>query len=207
MNGNSNIRQKILIADDSEMNRMMLIEMLGDKYDIIEVENGRQAIDTLGLQYGEISLLLLDLMMPEMDGFEVLAYMNRYGRIEDVPVIIISAESGLAYIQRGYDFGVTDFISRPFDAAIVRRRVENTLLLSAKQRRLTSLVMDQLYEKQPPAHKYSLPYRRIPQRRERTAHSSYKRICGFAFKSAREKEEIRFDARDNRADFSRLITA
>lgn len=139
-------KQKVLIADDSMMNRALLIEMLGDDLDVIEVENGREAVEVLSAQSSEISLLLLDIMMPEMDGFEVLAYMNKYHWIEDVPVIIISSETSPSYIECAYDFGATDFISRPFDAVVVRRRVENTLLLFAKQRRLVGIVTEQLYE-------------------------------------------------------------
>lgn len=139
-------KRKVLIADDSMMNRALLIEMLGGDLEVIEVENGREAVEVLSAQSSEISLLLLDIMMPEMDGFEVLAYMNKYHWIEDVPVIIISSETAPSYIERAYDFGATDFISRPFDAVIVRRRVENTLLLFAKQRRLAGIVTEQLYE-------------------------------------------------------------
>ena len=122
------LKPKILIADDSAMNRAILVEMLGDGYDILEAENGREAVQIL--QSGsEIDLLLLDIMMPEMDGFEVLEQMKRCGWIEEVPVIMISAENGSAYVERAYDMGATDFIGRPFDMAIVRRRVTNTLML------------------------------------------------------------------------------
>lgn len=141
-------RQKVLVADDSEMNRELLIDMLEDEFDIVEAENGKVAVDILRESSAEISVLLLDIMMPEMDGFEVLAFMNRYHWIDDIPVIIISAENAPSYIERAYDFGVTDFINRPFDVAVVRRRVANTLLLTAKQRRLTGIVTEQLYEKQ-----------------------------------------------------------
>ena len=141
------LKPKILIADDSAMNRAMLVEMLGDGYDILEAENGREAVQIL--QSGsEIDLLLLDIMMPEMDGFEVLEQMKRYGWIEEVPVIMISAENGSAYVERAYDLGATDFISRPFDMAIVRRRVTNTLMLYTKQKQLVGLVAKQVYENQ-----------------------------------------------------------
>ncbi len=146
--GNNTDRQRVLIADDSEMNCMLLEEMLGDKFSVTTVENGRRAIDVLSDSASDISLLLLDLNMPEVDGFEVLACMNQYRWIDEVPVIVISAETDPAAIHRAYDLGVTDFISRPFDVAIVRRRVENALLLSANLRRLTSIVTDQIYENQ-----------------------------------------------------------
>ena len=140
-------KPKILIADDSAMNRAILVEMLGDGYDVIEAENGREAVRALQSE-PEIDLLLLDIMMPEMDGFEVLEQMNRYGWIEDVPVIMISAENGSAYIERAYDLGATDFIKRPFDMAVVRRRVTNTLMLYTKQKQLVGLVAQQVYENQ-----------------------------------------------------------
>ena len=141
------LKPKILIADDSAMNRAILVEMLGDGYDVIEAENGREAVRALQ-STPEIDLLLLDIMMPEMDGFEVLEQMKRYGWIEDVPVVMISAENGSAYVERAYDLGATDFISRPFDMAIVRRRVTNTLMLYTKQKQLVGLVARQVYENQ-----------------------------------------------------------
>ena len=141
------LKPKILIADDSAMNRAILVEMLGDGYDVIEAENGREAVRALQ-SAPEIDLLLLDIMMPEMDGFEVLEQMKRYGWIEDIPVVMISAENGSAYVERAYDLGATDFISRPFDMAIVRRRVTNTLMLYTKQKQLVSLVARQVHENQ-----------------------------------------------------------
>lgn len=141
------LKPKILIADDSAMNRAILVEMLGDGYDVIEAENGREAVRALQ-SVPEIDLLLLDIMMPEMDGFEVLKQMKHYGWIEDIPVIMISAENGSAYVERAYDLGATDFISRPFDMAIVRRRVTNTLMLYTKQKQLVGLVARQVYENQ-----------------------------------------------------------
>ena len=130
------------------MNRALLSEMLGEEFDIVEVENGAQAVATLQKHVEEISLVLLDIVMPVMDGFEVLAYMNKYRWIDDVPVIMISSESSPAYIERAYEFGVSDYISRPFDAAVVHRRVRNTIMLYAKQRKLTEMVADQIYEKE-----------------------------------------------------------
>ena len=129
------------------MNRAILVEMLGDGYDVIEAENGREAVRVLQ-SAPEIDLLLLDIMMPEMDGFEVLEQMKRYGWIDEVPVVMISAENGSAYVERAYDLGATDFISRPFDMAIVRRRVTNTLMLYTKQKQLVGLVARQVYENQ-----------------------------------------------------------
>lgn len=141
-------QQKILIVDDSEMNRDILSEMLGEEYEMIEAENGEQAIAVLQQHIAEISLVLLDIVMPVMDGYEVLAVMNSNRWIEDVPVIMISSESSPAMIDRAYELGVTDFISRPYDALIVRRRVVNTILLYAKQKKLENLVTEQIYEKE-----------------------------------------------------------
>lgn len=139
-------KQKILIVDDSEMNRSILADMLGKEYEIIEAEDGIEAVTILKKQESEISLVLLDVVMPRMDGFEVLEVMNKSNWIENIPVIMISAENGSAQIQKAYDLGVVDFITRPFDALIVHRRVVNTILLYAKQQKLIELVADQIYE-------------------------------------------------------------
>lgn len=141
-------KQKILIVDDSEMNRDLLMVILEDEYEIIQAKDGVQAVDYLQKHAEELSLILLDLVMPQMDGFEVLVYMNKEHWIENVPVVIISAEDAPAYIKRGYDLGVTDFIGKPFDANMVRRRVTNAILISAKQKRMTSIVSNQIYEKE-----------------------------------------------------------
>lgn len=140
--------QLILIADDSEMNRAILSEMLGHEFRILEAENGRECVNMLE-QYGTgISLILLDIFMPVMDGFEVLAYMTRGHWLDDVPVIMISSEDSEATVRHAYEMGVSDYISRPFDAKVVYRRVYNTIKLYTKQRRLISLVADQIYEKE-----------------------------------------------------------
>ena len=146
MNNLTQQKQKILIADDAEMNRELLVSILEDEYEIIQVKDGVQAVDCLQKHVEEISLLLLDLVMPQMDGFEVLVYMNKEHWIDNVPVIIISSEDSPAYIKRGYDLGVTDFIGKPFDVHMVRRRVTNAILLNAKQTRMRSIVSNQIYE-------------------------------------------------------------
>ena len=139
-------KQKILVVDDSEMNREILIAMLGDDFDIIVAENGMECMELLK-QYGkEISVVLLDIVMPLMDGFEVLTHMNRNRWIEDIPVIMISSEGSDAYIRRAFQLGVSDYISRPFDNRVVRQRVFNTIKLYSKQRRLIALVSDQIHE-------------------------------------------------------------
>lgn len=140
--------EKILIVDDSEMNRAMLTAILDKRYEILEAENGEAALVALKEHGVDISLVLLDIVMPKMDGFEVLAVMNETHIIEKIPVIMISAENGTSHIKRAYDLGVSDYISRPFDAEVVQKRVNNTLMLYAKQKRLVEMVTDQIYEKQ-----------------------------------------------------------
>lgn len=140
-------KERILIADDSAMNRAILTEMLGDGYEILEAEDGRQAVSILQTD-ASVDLLLLDIMMPNMDGFDVLTMMNKYHWIDEIPVIMISAENASSFVERAYDLGATDYISRPFDMAVVRRRVINTLMLYAKQKRLVRLVAEQVYEKE-----------------------------------------------------------
>lgn len=144
----SESRQTILIVDDAPMNRALLADMLGDEYEIIEAENGIEAVSILQSSVERIALVLLDIVMPEMDGLEVLAMMNSHGYISSTPVIMVSSETSSSVIKRAYDLGATDFISRPFDTYIVKRRVMNTLMLYAKQRTLVDMVEDQIYERQ-----------------------------------------------------------
>ena len=142
------IKQQILIVDDSEMNRAILTEMLKSEYKILEACNGEECLYMLQ-QYGTgISIVLLDIVMSKMDGFQVLSVMNRNHWIEDIPVVMISGEDSESYIRRAYEMGVSDYISRPFDAKIVYQRVSNTIKLYAKQRRLITLITDQIYEKE-----------------------------------------------------------
>lgn len=147
-NEQENIRQKILIVDDSEMNRSILADMLGEEFDIIEAVNGVEAVAYMRSHEDDLALVLLDIVMPQMDGFEVLEVMNRSHWIDAVPVIMISAEMTPTFVDRAYDLGVTDYISRPFDGRIVRRRVMNTIMLYAKQKKLTNMVTEQIYEKE-----------------------------------------------------------
>lgn len=142
------LRQQILIVDDSEMNRAILTEILQKDYRILNAEDGEQCIEILEQKGTAISLILLDLVMPKMDGFEVLAVMNKKQWIEDIPVIMISSEDSAKFIQKAYEFGVTDYIGRPFDAKVVYQRVFNTIKLYAKQRHLLSLITRQIYEKE-----------------------------------------------------------
>ena len=136
-------KQKILIADDSEINRALLIEILENQYDIVEAENGVEAITLLSRYGTEFSLLLLDIMMPEMDGFEVLAYIKKRSWNASLAVIMISADNSPANIKQAYDFGAFDYISRPFDPAIVQHRIANTMLLYARQNYLEEIIAQQ----------------------------------------------------------------
>lgn len=140
-------KSTILIVDDSELNRTILADILGDEYNFIEAENGARAIELLRT-HTDIDLILLDMVMPEMNGFDVLTAMNNNRQIEDIPVVMISAENGIEHIERAYDLGVTDYISRPFDRMVVHRRVVNALILAAKQKRLMRLAAEQIYEKE-----------------------------------------------------------
>ena len=141
-------KQKILIADDSEMNRALLAEILKEQYDVAEAENGAEAISLLSKQRADFSLLLLDIMMPEMDGLEVLACINKYHWNDTLAVIMISADDSPANIKRAYDLGAFDYISRPFDLTIVQRRISNTMFLYARQQRLEKIISEQLQEQE-----------------------------------------------------------
>ena len=142
-----NKRQKILIADDAKFNRDILKEFLGETYDYLEAENGNQVIQMLGENIG-IDLMLLDINMPQMNGFEVLEIMKRSQCIDETPVIMISAEESVDAMRKAYEMGITDYITRPFDSVIVKKRVQNTLELYANQKRLINVVVDQVYEKE-----------------------------------------------------------
>ena len=144
-------RQKILIVDDSELNREMLKAILGEEYDYAEAENGAQAILMLQ-QDMNIDLLLLDINMPKIDGFGVLERLNQFRWIEELPVIMISATEDRAVIEHCYSLGITDYIRRPFDSFIVQRRVKNTLTLYANQKRLMGMVSDQIYQNEKDSH-------------------------------------------------------
>ena len=137
-------KPQILLVDDSEMNRLILAEILQGDYRILEAKDGRECMDALQAEAGNIALVLLDINMPVMDGFEVLKAMNANHTIEDIPVIMISSDDSDAAIRRSYELGASDYVNRPFDARIVYRRVTNTIKLYAKQRRLVQMVSDQI---------------------------------------------------------------
>ena len=138
----------LLVVDDSEMNRVILSEMLKDQYDIIEADSGEAGISCLERHGEGISIVLLDIVMPGADGFDVLSRMSRSGWIDDIPVIMISSEDSDDMVLRAYELGASDYISRPFDARIVRQRVSNIMRLYAKQRRLSAMLAQQFYERE-----------------------------------------------------------
>ena len=141
-------QKKILIADDSELNRALLVDMLEHDFSIFEVSNGKETIAALQAHQGEIEVLLLDVVMPEMDGFEVLAAMNENHWIDDIPVIMISAETGSAYIDKIFKLGAVDYVSRPFVPNVIRRRIMNTVLLHTKKQQLMSVLADRFYRQE-----------------------------------------------------------
>ncbi|MCH5164793.1 MAG: diguanylate cyclase [Clostridiales bacterium] len=138
-------KNTILIVDDSELNRSLLSDMLSEEFEIIEAENGMEAVVILQEHELEIALVLLDIVMPEMDGFDVLAMMNKKGWIDSIPVIMISAETGSTYIDRAYDLGAVDYISRPFDERTVQHRVMSNYMLALKQKEMTDMLTTQIY--------------------------------------------------------------
>lgn len=143
-----NNKKHILIVDDSELNRSLLSDILGDGYRILEASNGEEAISIISQYQNKIDLVLLDIVMPEMDGFEVLAMMNKAHWVDFIPVIMISAETSISHVEHAYDLGAVDYINRPFEPKIVLQRVKNTLALYERQRRLQGLVYDQIYDKE-----------------------------------------------------------
>ena len=149
---NNNEKKNVLIVDDSQMNRFLLKEILKEEYNIIEAENGLEAMNIMREEDENIALMLLDIVMPVMDGFEVLQQMNDTHLIDKVPVIVISGDESVGSIRKAYDMRATDYINRPFDAGIVQRRVLNAVLLYAKQKTLMSLLKEQYEEKEKTNH-------------------------------------------------------
>lgn len=143
-----NEKKKILIVDDSEMNRALLEDMLSEDYDIFEAENGLEASRIIQEHEMDISLMLLDIVMPVMDGFGLLKLMNKKGWIKNIPVIMISAETASTYMDKAYGLGAVDYVSRPFDERTVRHRVDSNVILGEKQRDLSSRLAAQIYEKE-----------------------------------------------------------
>lgn len=146
MNNAAEKNARILIVDDSEMNRDMLSDMLSDDYDIVEAADGEEALSILKERVYDIALVLLDIIMPAVDGFGVLDVMKRYHWIDNTPVIMISSETSQSYIRKAFELGVTDYILRPFDSFIIHKRVSNTLMLYRKQKKLLNALEEQVYE-------------------------------------------------------------
>ena len=141
-------KRKLLIADDSEINRVILANMLEQEFDIVEVSDGEGAITALENGRGTYSALLLDLIMPGMSGFDVLEEMKRRQWTDELPIIMISAESGSSYIDRAFDLGASDYISRPFAPGVVRHRIINTILLHKKKKQLMDVVASWFYRRE-----------------------------------------------------------
>lgn len=141
-------KRKVLIIDDSELNRGILADMLCDKYEVLEACDGSEGIDVIQ-QYGsELSIILLDLVMPNVNGFDVLQFMNREELINNIPVITISSENNPETMHRSFKLGSTDYITRPYDETIVKNRIHNTIMLYAKQQKLIDIVAEQIYERE-----------------------------------------------------------
>ena len=146
--GDDKERPNVLIVDDSEFNRELLFGILGESFEILEADSGKEGLKLLRRYGTQISVVLLDIIMPEMNGFDVLDEMNREHWLDNIPVIMISADDSDENIRRAFDLGVTDYICRPFDAKVVERRIRNTITLNLKQRRMLSLLAEQSRDKE-----------------------------------------------------------
>lgn len=142
-------RKTVLIVDDEEINRVILSSMLSGNYDTLEAENGREALEICRARRGEIAIMLLDIIMPAMDGIEVLEAMNQLGYIEEIPVVMISTETGSETMKKAYDLGAVDYIPRSsYSREIILRRIQNTIMLFSKQKQLAAAVADQFHQRQ-----------------------------------------------------------
>ncbi len=141
-------KRKVLIIDDSELNREILADMLCDEYEVLEACDGKEGIASIQKYNYELSIVLLDLVMPDVNGFDVLEFMKREELIQRIPVITISSESSPKSMRRSFELGSTDYITRPYDECIVKNRINNTIMLYVKQKKLIDVVMEQIYEKE-----------------------------------------------------------
>ena len=141
-------RKKLLIADDSEMNRAILANMLEQDFEIMEVSDGKEALAALQIYRKDLSALLLDIVMPEMDGFQVLEEMKQRQWLEDVPTVMISAETSSSYIDQAFELGAADYINRPFSATVVRRRIINTILLHTRRQEMMDILTSRVYRQE-----------------------------------------------------------
>lgn len=138
----------MLIVDDTENNREILAFILKNEYNVVEASGGKECIELLGRYGSAISIILLDIIMPDTDGFDVLKYMTLNHLIEDIPVITITGDESDSSVRKAYEMGVSDYINRPFDARVVYRRVSNTVNQRSKQKRLVSIITDEMNEKE-----------------------------------------------------------
>lgn len=145
--GTEKSRPLILITDDSDINRMILADMLEDDYDILEAEGGKEALKIVSEKGNAIDIILLDCVMPDMDGFEVLAELERNWAKEDIPVIMISAENDQNFIVKAYQLGALDYICRPFNAVIVRHRVDTIMRIHLKEQHLAKVATAHIMDK------------------------------------------------------------
>ena len=143
----NNVRQKVLITDDSDINRMILKNILEEEYDVLEAEDGVKALEVINEHKGMIDLVLLDCVMPNKDGFQTLSEMNRLWWQEDIPVIMISAENDQAFIVRAYKLGASDYITRPFNAIIVKHRVDSIMRMHMKEQQFADIAASQIIDK------------------------------------------------------------
>lgn len=137
------MRDKVLIVDDAELNREILDAILGEDYSILKAEDGRKALKLLNEYYNEIAVVLLDLIMPEINGFEVMDIMKEKGWMEKIPILVISGETAIETERKCFEYGVSDFIRKPFDNSLVRRRVTNIVTLFQYQNELEDKVRKQ----------------------------------------------------------------
>lgn len=146
--GNYNMpKNRILVADDNKLNQDLLSAILGNDYDYLYANNGIEVISALEKNEA-IDIILLDINMPQMDGFEVLQALNEKQYIKEIPVVVISTENDVAFVRRAYELGATDYISRPFNAIVIQHRVKNTLMIYSNQKKLVKLVENQIYERE-----------------------------------------------------------
>ena len=140
------MKDRILVVDDMEMNREILKGIFEEDYEVILAENGREAVEYINSNRGKLAAILLDIVMPEMDGFGVLDYMHEQHLMMSVPVILITSDTSSESRKRGYDLGVSDIVSKPFEVPIVRRRVSNLVDLYHHKNNLEAMVEKQTEE-------------------------------------------------------------
>ena len=141
-------KELVLIVDDSPLNREILSGILKSEYEVIEADGGKRAIEQIEGYKSNIAVILLDLVMPDVSGFDVLDYLNERGLLSDIPVVTITGDDSDDSIRAAYEKGVSDYITRPFDARIVYRRVANAIKVYSRQKRLISEITRQVRERE-----------------------------------------------------------